>query len=216
MPSPFTGLLYRLIRRLHLSDVTRLMHWDGTPVQWPAPPAGYCVRVLEDDEIVKRCGRDGAPETLSDGSELPRRDRVCVATFFDDRLVSYLWLGRGHIEAENNFSRSPHLGTSLDLPHATGFVYNAWTHPDHRGRRLIGGMLGYVTEHRLLGTTTLLTTMDWTNESSRRAFAHIGMRSMGLIWRLGHGRWQLTFVPRTPRVTGLRLATTAPGLVVGN
>lgn len=211
MPNTLIRQLYRFLCRLHFIDVTRLLYWEDTPVQWPALPVGYSVRVLGDEEIAKWCGREGTPETLLDTSGLPRRDRVCVAIVYGDRLVSYLWVGRGYIEAHNNCGQSAHLGTSVDLPEAAGFVYNAWTHPEHRGLRLIGVMLGHVSEHRLLGTTALLTTMDWTNESSRRAFTRIGMRSMGLVWRLGWGRFQLTFLPRISHIIDLHLAAPPPG-----
>jgi len=211
MPNALIRQIYRILCRLNFIDVSRLLYWEDTPVQWPAPPAGYSVRVLGDEEIAQWRGREGAPVTLLDTSGLPRRDRVCVATLYDARLVSYLWVGRGYIEAHNNCGQSAHLGTSVDLPDAAGFVYNAWTHPEHRGLRLIGVMLGHVSEHRLLGTTALLTTVDWTNESSRRAFARIGMRSMGLVWRLGWGRCQLTLLPRISHIIDLQLATAPRG-----
>jgi len=188
-----------------------LLYREDTPVRWPALPVGYTVGVLGDEEIAQWCRREGTPETLSDTSGLPRCDRVCVAIFFGGRIASYLWLGRRHIEARNNCGQAAHLGTSVDLPDATGFVYNAWTHPDHRGLGLIGVMLGHISEHRLLGTKAIMTSMDWTNESSRRAFARVGMRSMGFIWRLGWGRFQLTFIPRISHVVDLRLGTTEPG-----
>lgn len=216
MPNILLRSLYRILCRLNFIDVSRLLYGEGNPGQWPAPPDGYSIHVLDDEEIAEWHGRAGTPESLLDTSGLPRSDRLCVAIRHGDQLVSYLWLGRGRVEAHNNFGQSAHLGTAVDLPNATSFVYNARTHPEHRGLRLIGVMLGHISEHLLLGTTALLTTVDWTNESSRRAFGHIGMQSMGLVWRLGWGRFQLTFLPRIPHITDLHLAATTPGLVIAS
>jgi len=214
MPNILSSLIYRLFCRLHCIDVTRLLYREGNSGKWPAPPAGYSIHVLDDEEIAQWQGHAGTPDSLLDTSELLRCDRLCVAIRYGDQLVSYLWLGRGCIEAHNNYGHSVHLGTSVVLPNGTSFVYNAWTHPEHRGLRLIGVMLGHISEHRLLGTTTMLTTVDWTNQSSRRAFGHIGMRSVGLVWRLGWSRFQLTILPSFACITDLHLATTTPGLVI--
>src|SRR5690606_26618570 len=108
--------------------------------------------------------------------------------------------------------RSEHLGTSLALPPECLFVYHAWTDPTHRGRGLVAAMLRTALSNRMLGGSELLTTVDWTNEASRRAFTKFGMRDCGLIWRCGRGRWQCSLLPRFERELGLRLAESAPGI----
>ena len=72
-------------------------------------------------------------------------------TFHDGRVVSFVWFVSQTVEASDNVSRAAHLGISVDLPDGTVFVYNAWTDPDQRGRRLAGLALAFAVRHRVLG-----------------------------------------------------------------
>ncbi len=147
----------------------------------------------------------GSPQSMADGR------RVVVAAFAGENVVSFVWLAKQSVAATDNYSRARHLGTSIDLPPDTAFVFNAWTDPKHRGKRLIGALLTHAVENRILDTSSLVTSIDWTNEKSIRAFQFIGMRRLGTVIRIGRGRLQLSFVPRVRRL-GLRIAQEAPGV----
>ncbi|MEM9643924.1 MAG: hypothetical protein AAF989_02925 [Planctomycetota bacterium] len=210
----FLTFLYRLVRPFQVVDVTQLMHWDEADSNWPVTPAGYRVRVIAARELDELNRRADAPELIGTSETIADGTRACVGVFEGLKCVSYMWVATGFVEDANNFSRSPHLGTSMDLPHGCGFVFNAWTDPEHRGKRLIGVLLGYVIRHRVLASRQLLTTMDWTNLRSQRAFGHFGMKSLGRIWRLGLSRCQLTLLPRVPDSLDLVMASDVHGLVL--
>ncbi len=203
-------ILYRLIRRLGIMDVSRLMQLRKSDCRQTDLAEGYDLRLVTAAELDRllETGRVatqvGEPEILCDAG------RAIVAAFQGDRVVSFLWLARDAISAADNYSRAPHLGTSLVLPEGTAFVFNAWTNPDHRGKRLIASLLAYAIGHQVLGANTLLTTIDWTNQKSIRAFGYLGMKKLGTIVRMGQGRLQFSLIPRLDRL-GLQIAQDTPG-----
>lgn len=208
--------VYRASRRLSVIDVTRLMHWQGESLDIASVDSAYQCRSIQQAELRQRIADRSAPALIGDPDAITGGNRACVAAVHNDRIASFLWIASERVDGEENFSRSQHLGTSMDLPHAGGFVFNAWTDPEHRGHGLIAGLLGYVIRHRLLGTQSLWTTMDWTNAASRRAFEKVGMQSMGLIWRIGFGPCQISKLPNVPATLGLRIADDAPGVLLNS
>lgn len=90
------------------------------------------------------------------------------------------------------------------------FVYNAWTDPDHRGKRLIAAVLSHVVKHRVGGARAWLTSIDWTNHRSIRAFEVLGMRTIGTVVRMGRGKVQLSLLPNLAH-RALDVAGDAPG-----
>ncbi len=209
---------YQATRRAGLLDVVRLMTLPGDVHRKKFEVAGYDFSMPTDVELRRAIDAGevspavGLPSKLRDG-----KHRVVVARAGNDpasHVAAYLWLCSDRVDADDNFSRASHLGTSLQLPAGGAFIYNAWTSPQHRGRSLIAAMLEHAVTQHVLGAREFITTMDWTNESSRRAFAKLGMQDRGLIWRCGRGWLQFTLVPRSIDVSELRLAESAPGLKV--
>jgi RimJ/RimL family protein N-acetyltransferase len=208
------SIFYASIRRLGVLDVTRLMHVSAIQGDGEVCPSGYEIRNAHVGELAELMNSGLAPEQLGDPDEIDGTRRAAILTFHEGRVVSFLWLAKDNVRGEDNFSRSPHLGTSIDMPDGAGFVYNAWTDPEHRGKRLIAAMLHWATDNRVMGTTSLLTMIDWTNSQSIRAFQHLGMQSLGSIYRVGRGPLQISVLPKSASNVGLRLATDAPGVKV--
>jgi hypothetical protein len=204
-------LAYRLIRRLSIIDVTRLLQLDENQIHDQQVVEGYCVRIVDASELSELlatnrvCQQIGSPGSLTDGN------RKLVAAFAGDRVVSFIWLARNSVGSGDNFSRAAHLGTSIDMPEGTAFVYNAWTDPDHRGKRLIAALLSHAVKNRVAGTRALLTSIDWTNHRSIRAFEFLGMRTIGTVVRMGRGKVQMSLLPDLGH-RGLDVAGDAPGL----
>ena len=204
--------LYAAIRRLGVLDVTRLMHVSTTQCDDAIGPPGYEIRTAQMSELAEMVHAGSVPDILGDPDGADDARRAVIFTLHQQRVVSFLWLAKDTVRGEENFSRAMHLGTSIEMPDGTGFVYNAWTDPAHRGKRLIASMLRWATCNRVMGTTSLLTMIDWTNAPSLRAFEHLGMTSLGSIYRLGRGPLQLSVLPQSATKVGLRLALDAPGL----
>jgi hypothetical protein len=202
---------YGLIRRLSIVDVTRLLQLDEDQLHDQQVVKGYRVRIVEASELSKLlaanrvCQQIGTPGSLTDGN------RKLVAAFAQDRVVSFIWLARNSVDSGDNFSRAKHLGTSIDMPEGTAFVYNAWTDPEHRGKRLIAALLSHAIKHRVAGTRALLTSIDWTNHRSICAFEFVGMKTIGTVVRMGRGQLQLSLLPNLGH-HGLDVAGDAPGL----
>ncbi len=203
--------LYRGIRRLRILDVTQLLHMSEGECQDQPRPDGYEIRSIQADELNDLIQSKRVSEQVGNAQALKDGRHAVVAAFHEDRAISFVWFANQTVEAADNFSRAAHLGTSIDMPDGTVFVYNAWTDPDHRGKRLIGSMMAYALRHRVLGAWSLLTSIDWTNQNSIRAFKFIGMQPLGTVVRFGRGPLQVSLTPAEAQRLGLRIAADAPG-----
>ncbi|GAA5505708.1 hypothetical protein [Novipirellula caenicola] len=211
LPLFILRVTYTLARRLQIADATRLMYLKSADFRSPVLADGYSIRSPDEGELFELIQAGKAPAPIGSPRNISGQRRVVITTNRDNQVVSYLWIAIESVDANENFSRARHLGTSIDLPPRAGFLFNAWTHPDHRGQRLIGCMISHVFENRLSETDVLATTMDWTNERSCRAFSHVGMKPIGTIIRMGRGPLQLSLLPQTASQFGLQLANQVPG-----
>jgi hypothetical protein len=202
---------YLGMRRLCVMDVTRLLHLPADQCSRTTCPEGYEVRAVHSRELSELIESGRVPENIGNPNQLEDGCRAVIAAFHDGQAVSFMWFAKHSIKASDNMSRAAHLGTSIDLPDGTAFVYNAWTDRGHRGQRLVGSILTYAVRHRILGAWALLTSVDWTNHASIQAFKFIGMQSLGTVVRLGHGRLQVSVIPSEARRLGLKVAEDAPG-----
>ncbi len=206
------SLLYRAVRRLSILDVTRLMHLPPNAGESLPVADGYEIRALPAGELRELIASQRVDTRVGDPGRLYDGRHALVVALRNDRVVSYVWFAHECVEASDNFSRASHLGTSIDLPDGSAFVYNAWTDPEHRGRRLIAAILSFAVRHRVAGACALLTSIDWTNGRSIRAFEHIGMISLGTVVRFGWGPLQVSLIPRRAQSLGVRVGAGAPGL----
>lgn len=204
--------VYRVTRALKGVDVTKLLHLPAGNEIEAFDRVDYEIRSVGGQEFQSLLRAERIASQAGEAEQIYDRRRALVAAFHGDRVISFAWLVRESIEGIDNFSRAVHLGTSINMPDGTAFVYNAWTDPEYRGRRLMSAILAWATRHRVCGACSLLTTVDWTNEKSIQAFRHLGMREVGLICRLGWGKAQISIAPVAARRQGFRVADDAPGL----
>jgi hypothetical protein len=209
-------LLYSAVRRLKIIDATFLLHLpsqsEATLAESQATLAmGYSIRAVPKDQLVQLLKNNLLDAAVGDPDKLDDPRRVLVAAFQGDQIVSFLWVADEAVDGGDNYSRSEHLGTSITMPDGTVFLYNAWTSPEHRGKRLIAALLRWTLEHRVCGARSCLTMIDWTNERSIRAFEYLGMKRLGWVLRFGRGRLQFSFVPHRAEKLGLTVAEQAPG-----
>ena len=205
-------LAYAAVRRLSIIDVTRLLHLSQDEMVATQCPSEYRIRTVNSGELARLIAEEQIDGLVGNVSQLDDSRRALIAAYFGDEVVSFMWLAKDVIEGEKNYSRSEHLGTSIDMPDGTAFIYNAWTSPNHRGKRLIGAMMTWAILNRVLGASSLVTMIDWTNAKSIRAFEFVGMKQLGSIARIGRPKLQFSLVPGIARRFGCRVAESAPGM----
>ncbi len=187
--------------------------WDQATVPTPAanPLRGYSFSTLTAGELQTLLGSGTAPQSIGRPELLMDGRQNLVVAFQGRQLVAYVWLARSWVPAEENFSRSRHLGTSLQLPEGSVFAHTAYTSVEHRGRRLLGGLLSWARAGGVPTSEQMFATMDWTNEASRRAFVHLGFQQVGLIYRMGRGAVQFSLYPGAANRLGLQVAACGGG-----
>lgn len=207
--------LYRAIRRLHVMDVTCLLHTSpdyqsDTAVRPGIHPTldGLIVRAIDLEELENLRHDDRINPVVGTGiartaasSEHGPGDQWLYGIWQDDRVISFIWAATGYIPASENFSRSAHLGSSLHMPPHCGFLFNAWTDPEHRGRGLMASLLrALIHDDALdLNLQDWFATTDWTNAASQSTFQKCGFQRVGRLYRIGRGRMQASVVPDLER-----------------
>lgn len=202
---------YRVIRRLGVLDAMVLLYLPSGSHRAHGVPPGYDIRLIEKGQLEERMAVDGLPDFADSSGELDSPDRSFLAVLHADKIVSFSWFAKQAIEGINNYSRAIHLGTSLGLPEGTAFSFNAWTSPDHRGKRLQAALKCWAIRNRVAGANSLASMVDWTNGASLKALGHVGFEPVGLIVRIGRGPFQISVIPSEATRLGFQVAAEEPG-----
>ncbi len=105
---------------------------------------------------------------------------MCFAALEGERLAAYGWYAIDCIEGEHNF------GVPMSFPADAAYMYNGFTHPDYRGLRLHGRVMGLaLLALEAKGVTRLVSTVDWTNHPSLRSCQRLGYERLGRIVTIG-------------------------------
>jgi len=100
----------------------------------------------------------------------------CFAALDGDRLAAYGWYARDWIEPEHCY------GFGLKMPAHVAYMYKGFTHPDYRGQRLHGAVMGLaLREFATHGVNALISTVEWTNDASMKSCARLGYRRLGVM-----------------------------------
>jgi len=130
------------------------------------------------------------------------RQDLCVAAFRGERLASYSWYTRDFVEGQD------HLGVPMSLPTDFAYMYNAFTHPECRGRRLFS--TGVALASKTLagqGVSKVVTTVNSSNFASLRSCRRLGFISLGQMWTLGRGERRIARTPAAARKLGIRFGS---------
>ena len=129
---------------------------------------------------------------------------LCFAAICGDRLAAYGWYALGSIEAEHGG------GLAMSFPASMAYMYKGFTHPDFRGKRLHGLVMGLaLQELASRGVEQLISTVDWTNWASLKSCYRLGYADLGRIVSLGPTWCALTVASRAPRRLGVRFGRQA-------
>lgn len=195
-------LLYRIIRKCLVLDVTRLLCvvFEEIP-GLTSPEADYEFRfadrkTLESVADRKKVGLNDELLERLDDVQLPQN--YCGALFHNDRLVSYAWFAVDRIEARHNrVSDHPNSGVSVAIAASDLFIYAAFTHPEYRGQNLFPTLLKCASkEFEKRGFRRFVSTTEWTNTAARCAFKKAGFADLGMIWKSSVGTHSLTNGPK--------------------
>ncbi len=189
--------------RLEASE-TVWLDADRLPPSIVADP-NFTFRFLTIDEIDQLAGEEAyelAPEFVSRVAE---GMDVCFAALTPDgRVAHYGWYALGSIEGEH------HMGVPMSFPDDVAYMYNAFTHPEFRGRRLHGTAMALALKSLAdRGITKLLSTVEWTNYASLRSFERLGFERFGRRWTLGGGNCRWGTNSKAARLRGIRFGREA-------
>ncbi|MEO1527328.1 MAG: hypothetical protein AAFX06_18015 [Planctomycetota bacterium] len=201
-----------MVRHLGIVDVRWLLHAPSKHLSPTDRPRGYEIRCVPMGELAELIRAGRVDRRVGDYRRLENVDRRLVAAFQGSRIVSFVWIANQTLPGVDNPNRSPHLATSIELPDGASFVYNAWTDPSHRGRRLVAALLRWALRNGVGGSWSLATMIDWTDEGACQAFDRIGLKKLGLVIRVGCGPLQFSLLPASAQSVGLRVGGDAPGV----
>jgi hypothetical protein len=129
------------------------------------------------------------------------RNDLCLAAFHGDRLASYSWYARNSVDGQD------HVGVPMSYPTDVVYMFNAYTHPEYRGRGLF--CLGVAIAAKELaeqGVTKVITTINSTNFASLRSCHRLGFVSLGRIWTVGRGTRRLARTPSAAKRLNISFA----------
>jgi GNAT superfamily N-acetyltransferase len=217
MWSELGELAYRAARKVMTLDVTVVVWLARAKLRLPGvDDAAFDFHFLSSDEL-RRLGDDAALGLApAMAQRVAQGNDFCFAAMHGDNLASYAWFALDSIEAEHNRGAQPHSGVAVSFPTNVAFLYKGFTHPDYRGRKLHGEVIGRaLVELAPLGIEAVLSTTDWTNRAARRALAGIGFVELGLCYRWGWSHWMHTQPPREAQSRGAQfdnLAVARPAI----
>ena len=199
------GLVDRLANRLVDLKVAHVVWLEVERLDDSLQPdPGLTFRFLSAAEVR---GFSADPQNWLDpalGDGIEAGTNLCFAALSGDRLAAFGWYALGRIEAEHSG------GTPLAYPPNAAYMYHGFTHPDFRGRRLHGLIMGLgLRALETYGVTRLVSTVEWTNWASLRSCFRLGYISLGRTVVLRCGRFHLARYPRTAKRLGVRFGKNA-------
>jgi hypothetical protein len=197
-PDTLRALGLRAIGRAADGLMVRAFGLDRPPGD-PLPAPRGAAHGFLDEGAIRRLARGtlGAltPEIVADA--LAHRDR-CYGIVAGDTLLGFTW-----------YSRRPTLFEEGLVCTAGGgrvYAYNAWTHPDHRGQRLLAtGVTHALTALLAEGCPGLVACVDAENLASVKAWRRMGAADLGAFHVLRNGGRPLVHADARARLGSLRL-----------
>ncbi len=182
------GLTVNEVVTLEVGDVN---------VARPAP-AGFEFRFLDADEVA-RFEADPSNELEGMAERARAGHDLCFGALDGALLAAYGWYALGSVEGEHCD------GVALSFPPDVAYMYKGFTHPDYRGKRLHGYVMGLALEalHEERGVERLVSTISWANNASLKSSYRLGYHTRGRLFairRFAH----LASAPRAARRMGLR------------
>lgn len=206
MWSRFCSLAYRAARKVMTLDVTVVVWLKRESLRLPAnDETRVAFQFLAPDEVEQHARDESTGLNPAMAERIAQGSDFCFAALEGARLVSYAWFALDSIEAEHNRGAEPASGVAVSFPTNVAFLYNGFTRPEYRGRKLHRAVIGRaLLELAPLGIDAVLSTTDWTNRAARRALAGMGFEELGRCYRGGWGNRLYVRPPREAARRGAR------------
>ena len=129
---------------------------------------------------------------------------LCFAALAGDRLAAFGWYALESIEPEHAG------GVAMSFPSDVAFMYFGFTHPDFRGARLHGLVMGLaLRELAQRGVTKLVSIVAWTNLASLKSCYRLGYINLGNMFTVGGGKRTVGWYPQAAKRLGVRFGRRA-------
>jgi hypothetical protein len=159
----------------------------------------FSFRFLSADEIEKYAEEPSffIDPSLAEGVRNGRE--VCFAALEGDRLAAFGCYTLGYVSPEQA------SGAAMSFPADVAYMSYGFTHPDFRGARLHGYIMGLaLQELAKRGITKLVSIVAWTNLASLKSCWRLGYINLGNMLTIGGKRRALGFYPSAAKKLGVR------------
>ena len=186
-------------------EVTNIVWLDLDHLNLPGQPEPeFTFRFLTPEEV-----RDFAhdPENRLSPERVESAEtgrHLCFAALAGERLAAYGWYALESTGLDLNY------GVALAYPSDVACMYDGFTHPDFRGKRLHGFCMGYALQGlAAYGVDKLVSTVHWCNWPSLRSCWRLGYIDLGRVATYGPGNRRFAHIPRLAREHGIQVGPEA-------
>jgi hypothetical protein len=129
---------------------------------------------------------------------------VCFAALACDRLAAFGCYTLGFVEPQQC------AGAALSFPADVAYMSYGFTHPDFRGFRLHGLIMGLALQQLAKrGITKLVSIVAWTNWASLKSCWRLGYENLGNMTTIGGKNRAIGLYPQGAKVRGVRFGRKA-------
>jgi hypothetical protein len=129
---------------------------------------------------------------------------VCFAALEGDRLAAFGCYTLGFVPPEQC------SGAALSFPADVAYMSYGFTHPDFRGARLHGYIMGLaLQELATRGVTKLVSIVAWTNWASLKSCWRLGYINLGNMITIGGKKRAIGLYPKAAKKRGVRFGRKA-------
>jgi hypothetical protein len=131
-------------------------------------------------------------------------NEVCFAALACDRLAAFGCYTLGFVEPQQC------AGAALSFPRDVAYMSYGFTHPEFRGFRLHGLIMGLALQQLAnRGITKLVSIVAWTNWASLKSCWRLGYENLGHMATIGGKRHAIGFYPKAAKALGVRFGRRA-------
>jgi hypothetical protein len=199
-----TGAIYKfldvVLHKAFKTSVHAVVWLDLKSLAELTPPdPQFTFRFLTDDEV-ETYAKDPTyyiDAALADAVRSGRE--LCFAALAGDRLAAFGCYTVGYVKPEQA------AGAAMSFPSDVVYMSYGFTHPDFRGARLHGLVMGLAL-HELAnyGITKLVSIVAWTNWASLKSCYRLGYVNLGNMITIGGLKRAVGVYPRAAKRLGVR------------